>query len=149
MLKGEVRSKIKIFKSKEKKTPYRMVRKLWKSDKNWGRYEVLKFQFFSGKISWPVHMNIHERVDDVMDAPFSTHLIYRNDKNFIFQLWNSNMYLLSTQNRWEIMFILTYFNTGICFNLYQKKKMKIVNFCNFNVYKIVHPWHHQLAHEYS
>ena len=71
---------------------------------------------------------------------------YRNDKNLIFQPWDSKHCLISTQNKWEIMFSLIYFDTRICFYLYLQK---ILNFSKFHVqytWQIVRRWHHQLAH---
>ena len=48
----------------------------------------------------------NEWVDDVITSQFSTHFIYINDKNLTFQLWECKPCLISTQNKWEIMFIL-------------------------------------------
>ena len=95
---------------------YRMVQQLYKLDKKWGRYGILKFPFFSVNISWPVLMNI-QMSDLMMSFPHNSYtFIYRNDNKKTFQLWDSNAYLLSTKNKWEILkFILTYFNTGVCF----------------------------------
>ena len=52
----------------------------------------------------------------------------QNDKNLIFQLWECKPCLISTQNKWEIMFILIYFDTRICFYPYLEKNEKFQNF---------------------
>ena len=53
---------------------------------------------------------------------------YRNDKNLIFQPWDSKHCLISTQNKWEIMYSPIYFDTRICFYLYLQKISKFQNF---------------------
>ena len=75
----------------------------------------------------------NEWVDDVITSQFSTHFIYKNDKNLIFQLWECKPCLISTQNKWEIMFILIYFDTRICFYLYLVKNENFQNFM-YNIY---------------
>ena len=83
---------------------------------------------------------------------FSTHFIYRKWQKFHFQVCDSKCNLLSTQNKWDMMFILTYFNKGVCFYLYppppkkkkkkkKKKKSKIVKMS----WQIVRVWHHHLT----
>ena len=75
----------------------------------------------------------NEWVDDVITSQFSTHFIYKTDKNLIFQLWECKPCLISTQNKWEIMFILIYFDTKICFYLYLEKNENFQNFM-YNIY---------------
>ena len=75
----------------------------------------------------------NEWVDDVITSQFSTHFIYKTDKNLIFQLWECKPCLISTQNKWEIMFILIYFDTRICFYLYLEKYENFPNFM-YNIY---------------
>ena len=87
----------------------------------------MKFHIFSENISWPVLMNI-QMSELMMSSPHNFLYISftENDKNLIFQLWECKPCLISTQNKWEIMFILIYFDTRIWFYLYlEKKKMKI------------------------
>ena len=68
-------------------------------------------------------------------------------QNLIFQLWECKPCLISTQNKWEIIFILIYFDTRICFYLYLEKKMKIFKIsCIIYIWQIVRRWHHQLSH---
>ena len=43
---------------------------------------------------------------DVIPSQFSTHFIYRNDNNLLFQLLDSKLCLLATPNKWELVFIL-------------------------------------------
>ena len=75
----------------------------------------------------------NEWVDDVITSQFSTHFIYKTDKNLIFQLWECKACLISTQNKWEIMFILIYFDTRICFTCIWKKNENVQNFM-YNMY---------------
>ena len=75
----------------------------------------------------------NEWVDDVITSHFSTHFIYKTDKNLIFQLWECKPCLISTRNKWEIMFILIYFDTRICFYLYLEKNENFQNFM-YNMY---------------
>ena len=75
----------------------------------------------------------NEWVDDVITSQFSTHFIYKTDKYLIFQLWECKPCLISTQNKWEIMFILIYFDTRICFYLYLEKYENFQNFM-YNIY---------------
>ena len=78
----------------------------------------------------------NEWVDDVITSQFSTHFIYKTDKNLIFQLWECKPCLISTQNKWEIMFILIYFDTRICFYLYLEKNENFQNFM-YNIWPCV------------
>ena len=96
----------------------------------------MKFQFFFGKhfLTSPYEYS-NEWGDDVITSQFSTHVIYKNDKNLIFQLWEYKPCLISTQNKWEIMFILIYFDTRIYFYLYKSgKKWKFSKFHVLNIY---------------
>ena len=89
----------------------------------------------------------NEWVDDVITSQFSTHFIYKNDKNLIFQLWECKPCLISTKNKWEIMFILIYFDTRIYAFTCIWKKMKIFKIsCIICIWQIVRRWHHQLSH---
>ena len=107
----------------------------------------LKFQIFFGKhfLTSPYEYS-NEWVDDVITSQFSTHFIYKTDKNLIFQLWECKPCLISTQNKWEIMFILIYFDTRICFYLYLEKKWEFSKFHVQYIWQIVRRWHHQLTH---
>ena len=59
----------------------------------------------------------------------------QNWQNLIFQLWECKPCLISTQNKWEIMFILIYFDTRICFYLYLEKNENFQNFMYmYNIY---------------
>ena len=78
----------------------------------------------------------------MMSSPhnFRTHFIYKTDKNLKFQLWECKPCLISTRNKWEIMFKIWYILIqGVCFYLYLEKK-------NENIWQIVRRWHHQLTH---
>ena len=80
------------------------------------------------------HEHSNERADDVITSQFSTHFIYKTDKSLIFQLWECKPCLISTQNKWEIMFILIYFDTRIyMLYLYLKKNENFQNFM-YNIY---------------
>ena len=88
----------------------------------------------------------NERVDDVIPSQLSIDFIYRYDKNLIFPLWKYKTWLITTHNKWEIMFTLIYVDMGIWFYQYE---LKIKNFSEFHIqyiWKIVRAWHHQLAH---
>ena len=43
--------------------------------------QIFKKQFLTSRYEYA-----NERVDDVIASQFSIHFVYRNDKNFIFQL---------------------------------------------------------------
>ena len=106
----------------------------------------MKFHIFSENISWPVLMNI-QMSELMMSSPHNfLHISFtKMTKNLIFQLWECKPCLISTQNKWEIMFILIYFDTKICFYLYLKKNENCQNFM-YNIWQIVRRWHHQLSH---
>ena len=53
------------------------IRKLW----NFEILQIFKKQFLTSRYEYA-----NERVDDVIASQFSIHFVYRNDKNFIFQL---------------------------------------------------------------
>ena len=53
------------------------IRKLW----NFKISQIFKKQFLTSRYEYA-----NERVDDVIASQFSIHFVYRNDKNFIFQL---------------------------------------------------------------
>ena len=53
------------------------IRKLW----NFEISQIFKKQFLTSRYEYA-----NERVDDVIASQFSIHFVYRNDKNFIFQL---------------------------------------------------------------
>ena len=76
-----------------------------------------------------------------------------NDKNLIFRYVIVNVTFYPPKIKWEMMFILTYFNTGLCFYLYpqKKKKKKIENFQNFiyNIWQIVRVWHLNIHKDWS
>ena len=55
----------------------RKIRKLW----NFEISQIFKKQFLTSRYEYA-----NERVDDVIASQFSIHFVYRNDKNFIFQL---------------------------------------------------------------
>ena len=60
-------------------------------------------------------------------------------QNLIFPLWNYKTCLITTHNKWEIMFTLIYFDMGIWFYQYEVFHIQYI-------WKIVRAWHHQLAH---
>ena len=89
--------------------------------------------FFGKHFLTSPHEYSNEWVDDVITSQFSTHFIYKTDKSLIFQLWECKPCFISTQNKWEIMFILIYFDTRICFYLYLEKNENFQNFM-YNIY---------------
>ena len=86
----------------------------------------------------------NEWVDDVLTSQFSINFVHRNDKNPIFQLWESNM---CTLNKYK-MFAVIYFDMGACFYFFEPKKWKVSKFYiqNTGIWKKVRRWHHQLTH---
>ena len=107
----------------------------------------MKFHVFSENTSWPVLMNI-QMSELMMSSPhnFLFDFIYRYDKNLIFPLWKYKTCLITTHNKWEIMFTMIYVDMGIWFYQYE---LKIKIFSKFHIqyiWKIVRAWHHQLAH---
>ena len=119
------------------------MQKWWKSDTE--IQEVMtfwNFMFFPKTLSWPVLTEYsNERVDDVIPSQFSIDFIYRYDKNLIFPLWKYKTCLITTQNKWEIMFTLIYVDMGIWFYQYE---LKIKNFRNF-IYKTYEKlWGHDI-----
>ena len=50
-----------------------------------GHFEVSQIFKKHFLTSWYEYAN--ERVDDVIASQFPIHFVHRNDKNFIFQLW--------------------------------------------------------------
>ena len=94
----------------------------------------LKFHIFFGKqFLTSLYEYSNEWVDDVITSQFSTHFIYKNDKNLTFQLWECKPCLISTQNKWEIMFILINVDTRICYYLYLEKNENFQHFM-YNIY---------------
>ena len=96
----------------------------------------MKFHIFSENISWPVLMQYsNEWVDDVITSQFSTHFIYKNrQKSAIYCSYkNVNLALYPPKINDEIMFILIYFDTRICFYLYLEKNENLQNFM-YNIY---------------
>ena len=77
---------------------------------------------------WCICLNYYTLLFIILTSQFSTHFIYKNDKNLIFQLWECKPCLISTQNKWEIMFILIYFDTRICFYRYLNFFYNVQNF---------------------
>ena len=63
------------------------------------------------------------------------------DKNLIFPLWKYKTCLITTHNKWEIMFTLIYFDMGIWFYQYELKIKKLRNFI-YNTYEKL--WGHDI-----
>ena len=100
------------------------------------------FMFFSDNTSWPVLMNI-QMSELMMSSPHNFLLIsYTNmTKISYFRYENIKLALITTHNKWEIMFTLIYFDMGIWFYQYV---LKIKNFRNFiyNTYEKL--WGHDI-----
>ena len=94
----------------------------------------------SWNICWIVNMNmqISELIYHIT-SQFSIEFVHRNDKNFIFQLWESKSCLKSTLNKCKIIFSPIYFDMGTCFYMFEQKMKKKKG-------KKVRRWHHQLTH---
>ena len=82
-LKEEVRNRNNIF-LEETNFPYRMMQKLWKLDKKWGRYGILKFPVFSENILCTVTYEYSNEWVDVIPSQFCTHLLTEMTKNSYF-----------------------------------------------------------------
>ena len=147
--KGEVQSRITInFKRKSKNFPTDWCKNYENRIRNKEVVTFLISHFFRKHFLTSPYEYSNEWVDDVITSQFSTHFIYKTDKNLIFpslRLWECKPCLISTQNKWEIMFILIYFDTRICFYLYLEKYENFQNFM-YNIWQIVRRWHHQLTH---
>ena len=121
------------------------MQKLWKSDKNKEVVTFWNFTFFRKTfldqslwifkwVSWWCH---HLTI-------FYTFHLQNWQKSHI-QLWECKPCFNPTQNKWEIMFILIYFDTRICFYLYLEKNENFQISCII-IWQIVRRWHHQLTH---
>ena len=83
--------KITFFQKKEKNPLNKMVQKLWKLDKKYGRYDILKFPLFFGKhfLTSPYEYSIGWN-DDVMPSQLSSHFIYI--QIFLHKMLEANLY---------------------------------------------------------
>ena len=117
-----------------------------KNDENWIRNKEVttfwNFTFFFRKhfLTIPYEYS-NERVDDVIPSQFSIDFIYRYDKNLIFPLWKYKTCLITTHNKWEIMFTLIYFDMGIWIYQYELKIKIFRNFI-YNTYEKL--WGHDI-----
>ena len=69
--------RVKEFSSKTVKTWWKL-RKLWHLEVS----QIFKKHFLTSRYEYA-----NEWVDDVIASQFSIHFVHRNDKHFIFQLW--------------------------------------------------------------
>ena len=92
------------------------------------------FNFFRKTFldQWLVNIQMSELM---MSSPHNfLHISFtKMTKISYFSYENVNLSLISTQNKWEIMFILIYFDTRICFYLYLEKNENLQNFM-YNIY---------------
>ena len=120
--------------------------KIWsKSDKKWGRYEILNICNFYWNISWTVVMNM-QISELMMSSPlnFPLYFVHRNDENPIFQLWESETCLISTLNKCRIMFALIYFDLGTFSYMFEQNTENFQNCYRQTTWTIVRRWDHQL-----
>jgi len=118
------------------------MQKLWQPDKKQGSHDTPKSHvFFRKHLPTSPHEHPNERIDDATPSLFSIDFIYRYDKNLIFPLWKYKICLITTHNKWEIMFTLIYFDMGILFYQYELKIKKFRNFI-YNTYEKL--WGHDI-----
>ena len=97
----------------------------------------MKFRKFSGNISWPVpYEYANEWVDDVIASQFSIHVVHRNDKNFIFQLWECYTCLNYSLNRCRIMLTPIYLGMSDITIKGWGKKFKFSKFYVQNIWQV-------------
>ena len=97
-------------------------------------------------ISWPVFIKYSIGWnDDVMPSQFCTRFNYRKWWKSHFQVWQLKSYLLSTLNKWGIIFLVTYFTTGVYFYLHLAKNWYFPQFHVWCMWWIVRVWHHHLT----
>ena len=86
---------------------------------------------FHWNISWNSRYEYaNEWVHDVIASQFSMYFVHRNDENPKFQLWESEISLISTLNKCR-MFALIYY-MGTCFYMFKQQNFYFENF----IYKI-------------
>ena len=72
------------------------------------------------------------------------YFVHRNDKNPIFQLWESKTSLISTLNkcRWKNV-CSDYFDMGTCFHMFEQKKRR-----QFSKFQAMSSWSHSFVYSY-
>ena len=104
LIKGEVRSWSNLIWEERVKFSEQNSENLmkigWKIRKLWN-FEVS--QIFRKHFLTSPYEYANEWVDDVIASQFSIHFVHRNDKNFIFQLWECLTWLNYSLNRCRIM----------------------------------------------
>ena len=142
LVKGELQNRFNLISEERVKFYEQKSENLmkigWKIRKLW-HFEI---SCFSRKhfLTSPYEYS-NERVDDVIPSQFSIDFIYRYDKNLIFPLWKYKTCLITTHNKWEIMFALIYFDMGIWVYQYELKIKFFRNFI-YNTYEKL--WGHDI-----
>ena len=101
------------------------------------------FHVFSENTSWPVLMNI-QMSELMMSSPHNFSIDFHIQiwqKISYFPIWKYKTCLITTHNKWEIMFTLIYFDMGIWFYQYELKIKKFRNFI-YNTYEKL--WGHDI-----
>ena len=103
--------------------------------------QIFKKHFLTSRYEYA-----NEWGDDVIASQFSIHFVHRNDKNFIFQLWECYTCLNSSLNRCRIMLTPIYLDMRDLLSQVWAKYQNFQKFYVQNIWQVVRWWHHKLTH---